>query len=177
MMWQLNLEGSHSWKGGGVISSLNSRLFIIRRLKNHLGKKCLRKVAESLFISKIRYGLQLLGKVRTSTNDIITGDLDDIQKLQNKLVRCLNNVKISEKLSTKSLLKRVNMLSVNQLNASIKLTELWKATRSDNYPLKITKPLRENPLRLYSTRNDNLLEIKGKSEIVFGTFINDGIRL
>ena len=69
------------------------------------------------------------------------------------------------------------MLSVNQLNASIKFTELWKATRSDNYPLRITKPLRENPLRLHSTRNDNLLEIKGKSEIVFGTFINDGTRL
>ena len=30
---------------------------------------------------------------------------------------------------------------------------------------------------MHSTRNDNLLEMKGKSEIVFGTFINDGIRL
>ena len=44
-------------------------------------------------------------------------------------------------------------------------------------PLKITKPLKDNPSRMHSTRNGNMLEMKGKSEIVFGTFINDGIRL
>ena len=69
------------------------------------------------------------------------------------------------------------MLSVNQLNASIKLTELWKANKIKDCPLKITRPLSENPMRTHSTRNDNLLEIKGKSDIVWSTFINDGIRL
>ena len=69
------------------------------------------------------------------------------------------------------------MLSVNQINASIKLTELWKATKSNECPLKITRPLCENHMRMHSTRNDNLLETKGKSEVVWSTFLNDGIRL
>ena len=170
--WNEHIHGK-----GGVVSSLNSRLFIIRRLKGHLGKKSLRKVAESLFISKIRYGLQLLGKVRREKSDTLSGDLDAIQKIQNKLVRCLNGTKISDKKSTRSLLQNIDMLSVNQLNASIKLTELWKANKIKDCPLKITRPLSENPMRTHSTRNDNLLEIKGKSDIVWSTFINDGIRL
>ena len=29
------------------------------------------------------------------------------------------------------------MLSVNQMNAQIKMTEIWKASNVDNYPLKI----------------------------------------
>ena len=54
--WKDHIHGK-----GGVLSALNSRLYIIRRLKNHLGMKSLTKVADSLFTSKIRYGLQLLG--------------------------------------------------------------------------------------------------------------------
>ena len=42
---------------------------------------------------------------------------------------------------------------------------------------QITKPLKENPLRIHRTRNDNLLKENGKSDIVQSTFINDGIRL
>ena len=50
----------------GKLSSLNRRLFMVRRLKNSLNQKGLRKVAESLFISKLRYGLQLCGKITQS---------------------------------------------------------------------------------------------------------------
>ena len=53
-----------------------------------------------------------------------------IQKTQNKLTRFLNNSKISDKISTKTLLKNINGLSVNQLNAQIKLTELWKSQKN-----------------------------------------------
>ena len=31
------------------------------------------------------------------------------------------------------------MLSVNQLNAQIKLTEMWKAVKKENYPIKVYK--------------------------------------
>ena len=51
---------------GGMLSSLNQRLFMIKRLRNSLNYSGLRKVAESLFISKVRYGLQLMGEVRWS---------------------------------------------------------------------------------------------------------------
>ena len=50
--------------------------------------------------------------------------------MKNKMVRLLNKVKLSDKQSTISLFKKVNMLSVNQINAQIKLTEIWKAVNN-----------------------------------------------
>ena len=61
------------------------------------------------------------------------------QRCQNKLVRYLNNAKISDRKSTKSLLESIDMLSVDQLNAQIKLTEIWKAVNQVNCTVKINK--------------------------------------
>ena len=90
------------------------------------------KVADSIFNLKIRYGLQLMGNVRTKNEDTQQQDLLTIQRLQNKLLRTLNNVKISDRINTDTLLDNVKMLSVNIINAQIKLTEGWKALNSDN---------------------------------------------
>ena len=49
---------------GGILSALNQRLFVLRRLKNFVSLGSLKKVPDSIFTSKIRYGLQLLGKIR-----------------------------------------------------------------------------------------------------------------
>ena len=45
------------------------------------------------------------------------------KKSQNKLARA----RIKDKISSKTLLNNLNMMSVNQLNALIKLLEIWKA--------------------------------------------------
>ena len=76
--------------------------------------------------------------------DPLQGDLDSIQKIQNKLVRLLNNVSLSDRQPTKALLNKIEILSVNQLNASIKLTELWKAVNNADCPLKITNAVYNN---------------------------------
>ena len=57
--------------------------------------------------------------------------------VQNKLARFLNAKKLRDKVPTIELLKHINMLSVNQLNAKIKLIEIWKALNIEKYPLKI----------------------------------------
>ena len=87
LKWTEHIHGS-----GGLISSLNQRLFFIRRLKNHVCLPSLLKISHSLFTSKIRYGLQLLGSVRWSEADPINQDLQAIQKCQIKLLRVLNGV-------------------------------------------------------------------------------------
>ena len=46
---------------GGVLSSLNQRNFLIRRLSNHVDKHQMKKIADSIWTSKLRYGLQLYG--------------------------------------------------------------------------------------------------------------------
>ena len=87
-----------------------------------------------MFLSKIRYGLQLLGCVRWKENDTISSDIEAIQKCQNKLLRVLNGSVLSEKISTKSMLVKFKV--VNQMLAQIKLSEMWKSTHIANYPIK-----------------------------------------
>ena len=93
----------------------------------------------SIFTSKVRYGLQLLGKIRWSDQDSKQGDLQEIQALHNKMLRLLNGSTIEDKVSTKSLLANLNLLSVNQMNAQIKIAEAWKCSTIPDYPLKIIK--------------------------------------
>ena len=130
--WSKHIHGTD-----GVISGLNKRLFAIKRSKNHIIAESLVKVVDGLFTSKINYGLQLYGKVRMSNVDLKNGDLKSIQKVQNKMVRFLNGKTLKDKIHTKVLLEQANLLSVNQLNAKVKLIEVWKALNIEDYPIKI----------------------------------------
>jgi hypothetical protein len=56
------------------------------------------------------------------------------QRLQNKMLRILDGALVSDRKSTKTLLDYQNMLSVNQIAAQIKLTEMWKASNDPQYP-------------------------------------------
>ena len=47
--------------------------------------------------------------------------------------------KFFDKINTKQLLNNVNMMSVNQINAQIKLTEMWKSVHWNDYPLNIER--------------------------------------
>ena len=44
------------------------------------------------------------------------------------MLRILDGALVSDRKSTKTLLDNQNMLSVNQIAAQIKLTEMWKAS-------------------------------------------------
>ena len=168
---------SHLYGKGGLISSLNSRLFMIRRLKNFLNHTALLKIIDGLFTSKLRYGLQLMGKVRKSEDDPKNAELQAIQKIQNKLARMMNNCKITDRISSATLLQQLGMLSVNQLNAQIKLSEMWKAANLPNYPTKFKS--QESVQGYTSTRactNGRLLE-EGQKPLTLKTFKSDASRL
>ena len=62
--------------------------------------------------------------------------MDDLEKSQNKLFRLLNNTRIKDKIKTKSIAQNLKMLSVNQINAQVKLTEMWKAQNIEDYPIQ-----------------------------------------
>ena len=112
-------------------------MFTIKRLMNHLNNKAMSKIVDGLFTCKIRYGLQLYGKVRLNAQDPINAELKDIQIAQNRLMRVLTGKKLSSQVSTKELLNLTNMLPINQLNAQIKIMEIWKAANVPDYPLKL----------------------------------------
>ena len=75
--------------------------------------KQVNKIADSLFNSKVRYGIQLLGMARLKNDDVQNEDLLCIQKIQNKMLRFINNVSLKEHKTTESLLEKTKMLSVN----------------------------------------------------------------
>ncbi len=71
------------------------------------------------------------------------------QRLQNKMLRILDGALVSDRKSTKTLSE--NMLSVNQIAAQIKLTEMWKASNDPQYPIKMrTRERQENAIRGHS---------------------------
>ena len=69
------------------------------------------------------------------------------------------------------------MLSVNQINAQIKLTEVWKAVNDPNHPLKIEKLCHVNANCVTrAVKNQDLKEF-GKSSIVQSTFLSDACKV
>ena len=173
---KVKISKLHGCGKGGMLSSLNQRLFMIRRLRNSLNYDGLRKVSESLFISKVRYGLQLMGEIRWSNEDSESVALGQIQKSQNKLLRFLNKTAIKDRISTKSLLEKHNMLSINQLNAQIKLTEIWKAVKDEDHPFKIKVPVPNSEERISRGQAAGYLKTKALSKVTQKTFINDSIK-
>ena len=134
-------------------------------------------MVDGLFISKIRYGLQLYGRVRVSGNDPECAEFKGIQLVQNKLLRTLNGTKVKDMISIANLLDKFNMLSVNQLNAQIKLLEIWKSLNVDKYPLMIKQQSTDHDG--VQTRADKLnrpCEV-GKTSLTQKTCISDAIRL
>ena len=101
LQWKTQVYGK-----GGILSSLNCRLYIIRRMMSHLTMDSVCKQVDGLFTSKIRYGLQLIGKVRTKAEDPECAIFKDIQLVQNRLLRLLNRSQIKDKISNKAMLKK-----------------------------------------------------------------------
>ena len=139
------IEESQEWSQHlkSLQSSLNARLFIIRRIKQQIPESKLIQIVHSLWICKLRYGLQLCIKVRLTNEDPITADLKALQATQNRMLRMINNNRISDMVSSRSILEKFNLLSVNQTAASIKLVEVWKSFNQDGYPISF-EPYNQN---------------------------------
>ena len=105
--------------------------------------------------------------------DIKTKDLESLQKAQNNMLRTLENVRVKDCVSIKSMLERNNMLSINQMHAQIKITEMWKATNFKNYPLDKEK--------LQSTADGRITRgiTEGKliEPVTLNTFVGNATRL
>ena len=95
------------------------------------------RVVQSIWMSKLRYGLQLCNKVRTTSTDPINNNMHSAQVAQNKMLRMLNGSSKTDHVSTKHLLEKFNLPSVNQLAAEIKIIEAWKIMNVQGYPITL----------------------------------------
>ena len=104
--------------------------------------------------------------------------MKDLQVSQNKMLRLSNNSRISDRISTVSLLAKFNMMSVNQINAQIKLSETWKAVNDEDHPFNLVKRESGPDVRSMRSISNEMLPVTVKSftELSKSTFINDGIK-
>ena len=124
----INIDSKQKWDThfngeGGLIKGLNKRTFTIRRISNQLPKSKLINLVHSRWMSKLRYGLELCYKVRTTSEEPENVNMKAVQVAQNKIMRMLDRVSMKEPISSKSLREKYDIPSVNQLSAEIKLTE------------------------------------------------------
>ena len=101
----------------------------------------------------------------------------EIQKVQNKLFRLLNNSTIKDKIPTKNIANDLNMLSVNQINAQVKLTKIWKSLNVDDYPQIGSLKTCNDAHRASRATTRGDLVIKGKTELRQSSFINDAAKI
>ena len=111
-------------------------------------------------MSRLRYGLQLYSKAVLNSEDVTSSTLKSLQITQNRMLRCLNRSRISDKISVTSMLEKFGLLSVNQLAVQIKLIEVWKSVNMPGHPLRLEaynahnsdlkQALRARPNRVYN---------------------------
>ena len=130
--WDAHFNGS-----GGLIKALNKRTFIIRRVSDQLPRNKIINLVHSIWMSKLRYGLQLCNKVRTKNEDPENGNMTSTQICQNKMLRMLDRVSLKEHIPSTVLREKYGLPSVNQLAAEIKILEAWKSINVDNYPFQM----------------------------------------
>ena len=142
MLFDICIDDKQNWKEqvsgpNGLINALNHRTFTIRRLRNQIPKKEVIKVVNSLWMSKLRYGLQFCSQVRTKRDDPTNQNMKAIQVAQNKMLRMVEGISLKEHVTADSLLQKYKLPSANQLAGQIKLTEAWKSINIKNYPFKM----------------------------------------
>ena len=115
--------------------------------------------------------------MRLSAEDPINKDIKAIQMVQNKLARLMNGKSLKDKIPTEVLLRNANLLSVNQINAKIKLQEIWKILNIEDYPIKIVlNSVHHDQVATRSMINSTPIE-QGAIALLTRTCISDAIIL
>ncbi len=76
----------------------------------------------------------------------------------------------------KDLLEMTNNMSVNQTAAQIKLCEMWKASKVEDYPLKMEKKYKICE-RLTRQNKEEKFKETARTKLGMSTFVTDGARL
>ena len=75
------------------------------------------------------------------------------------------------------LANNLNIILVNQLNAQIKITEMWKAMHVSNYQLKFKISNTNDSAMVSRSKVEGKLLVKHGSDNLRSTFKNDGIKM
>ena len=104
--------------------------------------------------------------------------MKELQLTQNRLLRAINNTRIKDKISITSMLDKFQLLSVNQLAATIKLQEVWKALNVVGSPISLDPYTTQPNLNLeLRPRGNRIFNDSAKLKIAESSFNIDAARL
>ena len=113
-----------------------------------------------------------MGKVRMNETDPMNSLLKKVQVTQNKFARFMAGKSLLDKVNTEQIFQDTKILSVNQLNAQIKLQEVWKAKNNINYPTQWANDPKQVDARTRSVQKESLI-VPGKSLKMQSTLYSD----
>ena len=101
------------------------------------------------------------------------------QIAQNKLLRILDGSNLKDRRHISDMLIKQEMLSVNQTAAQIKLTEAWKASKEEDYPVKMRREREIPEVETRHLRSSSTVVMMegGKNNIARASFTRDAGRL
>ena len=117
-------------------SKLLSSLYNLRKIEQIIPRYLLKRVADGLFISYIRYAIGLYCPIRIKEEDPVPSNINGIKVIYNDVLRLLCCTKRENKKPIKDMLKEVGWLSLNQLACETRLIEVWKSLNIENYCLQ-----------------------------------------
>ena len=94
---------------------LRFRLYKLRKLEQSIPKSILKKVADGIFNSILRYGLGIFCPIRMKEIDPVPSSMSGIRVIFNNVLRLLCNSKREQHTPIKTMLKKVGWMSINQL--------------------------------------------------------------
>ena len=124
----IHVSSSMDWKThiSKLQTKLHQRLGILRRLKNKVPQSKLKIIAEAIFTSVARYGIAVYYKPRLHS-DPTCEEQTKLQVIQNKMLRLLAGKRPSEKVRIEDLLRKFNLMSMNQMASYHVLMETYNA--------------------------------------------------
>ena len=106
-------------------------LYTLRQMEQVVPRSLLKNVAEGIFMSSLRYGLSIFCPVKIKPTDPTPTCINGIKIVFNDMLRLLCGSRRMNKLSVKKMLDSLGWLSINQLSAEIRLTEVWKSINTE----------------------------------------------
>ena len=136
-----------------LVAKLRFRLFNLKRLSRQLPNNLLKRVADGIFMSHVRYGLSLFCPIEINSQDPHPVCIEKLRVVFNDCLRLLAGKTRSDHESIKNILEELDWLSLNQMAAESRLVEAWKTANLEDYCLKDT--LKKRQKGTYATRSSN----------------------
>jgi chromatin remodeling complex protein RSC6 len=100
-----------------------------------------------------------------------------LQKARNRMLNTITGTWQRDRVRIKDLLEMTNNMSVNQTAAQIKLCEMRKASKVEDYPVKMEKIKYNIGERLTRQNKEEKFKETARTKLGMSTFVTDGARL